>query len=136
MIKNIVIYLFYYIVFINGIATQRSPYAGRRTGGYKDKFLSNDSRETSLNGQSLISNRIDTRVNNVVPESVSSNFENGKNNNFLVNDGASTRITANIPIDIKGDTVLLDLLNSMPREKQPFWFINHRAIEAHRNSNG
>lgn len=135
MSKNIVIYVFYYIVFINSIATQRSPYAGRRTGGYKDKFLSTDSRETSLNGQNIISNRIDTGVNTVVPKSVSSHFENNKNNNFLNNDGGSTK-TANIPIDIKGDTVLLNLLNSMPREKQPFWFINHRAIEAHRNSNG
>ncbi|XP_017072273.1 uncharacterized protein LOC108108679 [Drosophila eugracilis] len=38
-----------------------------------------------------------------------------------------------LPVDAQGDRELVNYLSQLPVESQPFWFINHKAIEAHRN---
>ncbi|KAJ3640014.1 hypothetical protein Zmor_003337 [Zophobas morio] len=44
--------------------------------------------------------------------------------------------TAKIPVDARGDAVLVDRLNQWPREHRPFWLLNADHIEASRNSQG
>ncbi|XP_013140786.1 PREDICTED: uncharacterized protein LOC106105105 [Papilio polytes] len=40
--------------------------------------------------------------------------------------------TQRLPIEANGDRDLVDRLSKLPIDKQPFWFINWQAIEAHR----
>ncbi|XP_072945071.1 uncharacterized protein [Epargyreus clarus] len=40
---------------------------------------------------------------------------------------------ADLPVLAQGDGNLINRLNSMPIDKQPFWYINWRAYEAQRN---
>lgn len=37
-----------------------------------------------------------------------------------------------LPVDAHGDIDLVNRIMTWPREKQPFWFINWQAIQAHR----
>ncbi|XP_022823133.1 uncharacterized protein LOC111354086 [Spodoptera litura] len=40
--------------------------------------------------------------------------------------------TQRLPIEANGDRDLIDRLSKLPIDKQPFWFINWQALEAHR----
>ncbi|CAG5020493.1 unnamed protein product [Parnassius apollo] len=40
--------------------------------------------------------------------------------------------TQRLPVEALGDRDLVDRLSKLPLDKQPFWFINWQAIEAHR----
>ncbi|CAH2043440.1 unnamed protein product, partial [Iphiclides podalirius] len=40
--------------------------------------------------------------------------------------------TQRLPVEALGDRDLVDRLSKLPIDKQPFWFINWQAIEAHR----
>ncbi|XP_012221456.1 paraneoplastic antigen Ma6E [Linepithema humile] len=42
------------------------------------------------------------------------------------------RIPFDLPIDAHGDIDLVNRIMTWPRDKQPFWFINWQAIQAHR----
>lgn len=48
----------------------------------------------------------------------------------------STTAPVRLPYDAHGDQQLINHLNQLPIDKQPFWFINYQAIEAHRNGSG
>jgi hypothetical protein len=39
---------------------------------------------------------------------------------------------ADLPIDAHGDVDLVNRIKTWPRDKQPFWYINWQAIQAHR----
>ncbi|KAL0123703.1 hypothetical protein PUN28_005899 [Cardiocondyla obscurior] len=48
---------------------------------------------------------------------------------------ASTQSTINpadLPVDAHGDIDLINRIKTWPRDKQPFWYINWQAIQAHR----
>ncbi|KPJ15634.1 hypothetical protein RR48_04851 [Papilio machaon] len=40
--------------------------------------------------------------------------------------------TQRLPLEAQGDRDLVDRLSKLPLDKQPFWFINWQALEAHR----
>ncbi|KAF5299460.1 hypothetical protein FQR65_LT01040 [Abscondita terminalis] len=44
--------------------------------------------------------------------------------------------TKKIPVDARGDSELVDRVNTWPRENRPFWLINAEHIEKHRNPQG
>lgn len=37
-----------------------------------------------------------------------------------------------LPVNAHGDQGLIDRLNQLPRENQPFWFVNYQQLEAQR----
>ncbi|XP_014471454.1 PREDICTED: uncharacterized protein LOC106742743 [Dinoponera quadriceps] len=39
---------------------------------------------------------------------------------------------ADLPVDARGDVDLIKRIKTWPREKQPFWYLNWQAIQAHR----
>lgn len=39
---------------------------------------------------------------------------------------------ADLPVDAHGDINLINRIKTWPRDKQPFWYINWQAIQAHR----
>lgn len=87
---------------------QRSPYAGRRPTGYKNRFT---------------------------PETLAANTDNGIGNRFggTIDPLAPTTTTQRIPYDAHGDYALVNQLNRLPVDQRPFWLINYEAIEAQRN---
>lgn len=51
------------------------------------------------------------------------------------NTAPSTTITIipfDLPVDAHGDVDLVNRIKTWPRDKQPFWYINWQAIQAHR----
>lgn len=99
----------YYIVFLitclsQGLLAQRGFYSGARPQGYKDRY-------TPQTDQSLI-DRFET-------------------NSPTLGSNTQTQRPA-IPINAHGDQGLIDRLNQLPRDKQPFWFINYQQLEAQR----
>lgn len=44
----------------------------------------------------------------------------------------STINPADLPVDARGDIDLVNRIKTWPRDKQPFWYINWQAIQAHR----
>jgi len=92
---------------------QRSPYAGSRPSGYKDRFKPESSATSSTNStDGDVGNRL------------------GDSNNSL------TTSTERLPYDAYGDTFLVHHLNQLPQDKRPFWILNQAHIEAHRGTNG
>ncbi|XP_063386349.1 uncharacterized protein LOC134672400 [Cydia fagiglandana] len=43
-----------------------------------------------------------------------------------------TTTTQRLPIEALGDRALVDQLSQLPVDKQPFWLLNWRALEQHR----
>ncbi|XP_047992601.1 uncharacterized protein LOC125231253 [Leguminivora glycinivorella] len=43
-----------------------------------------------------------------------------------------TTTTQRLPIEALGDQALVDQLSKLPQDKQPFWLLNWRALEQHR----
>lgn len=43
-----------------------------------------------------------------------------------------TIIPLDLPVDAHGDIDLVNRIKTWPRDKQPFWYINWQAIQAHR----
>jgi len=41
-------------------------------------------------------------------------------------------VTMKLPVDAAGDASLINRIKTWPRDKQPFWFLNSQAIQAHR----
>jgi len=41
-------------------------------------------------------------------------------------------IPLDLPVDAHGDIDLVNRIKTWPRDKQPFWYINWQAIQAHR----
>jgi len=39
-----------------------------------------------------------------------------------------------MPVDAAGDANLVNRIKTWPKDKQPFWFLNSQAIEAHRGN--
>ncbi|XP_028040846.1 uncharacterized protein LOC114250932 isoform X2 [Bombyx mandarina] len=48
--------------------------------------------------------------------------------------GDDDSTTPRLPIEANGDLELIDRLSKLPVDKQPFWFINWQALEAHRKN--
>lgn len=88
---------------ING---QRSPYAGSRPSGYKDRFK---------------------------PE-VTGTGANGANTDVANRVGESTN--ERLPYDAYGDAALVNHYNQLPADKRPYWLINQAHIEAQRGTPG
>lgn len=44
----------------------------------------------------------------------------------------TTIIPLDLPVDAHGDIDLVNRIKTWPRDKQPFWYINWQAIQAHR----
>ncbi|KMQ96767.1 translation initiation factor if-2 [Lasius niger] len=44
----------------------------------------------------------------------------------------TTIIPYDLPVDAHGDVDLVNRIKTWPRDKQPFWYINWQAIQAHR----
>lgn len=66
-----------------------------------------------------------------VPDSIANRFgsgDGGVQQNVNVNDAANR-----LPIDAKDDRELVAILNRLPEDQRPFWFLNAAAIEAQRN---
>lgn len=56
--------------------------------------------------------------------------DNGISNRF----GDSNSVqAAPLPIDANGSYDLINRISQLPKEQQPFWYLNYQAIEAHRN---
>jgi len=45
---------------------------------------------------------------------------------------STTVYPADLPVDAHGDIDLVNRIKTWPRDKQPFWYINWQAIQAHR----
>lgn len=45
---------------------------------------------------------------------------------------SSTIIPFDLPVDAHGDIDLINRIKTWPRDKQPFWYLNWQAIQAHR----
>lgn len=108
-LKNFLIILLIITPVIYG---QRSPYAGRRPTGYKNRFTPETLAATNqVNGQDGIGNRFGGQIDPLAP----------------------TTTTQRIPYDAHGDYALVQQLNRLPVDQRPFWLINFEAIEAQRN---
>lgn len=44
----------------------------------------------------------------------------------------TTIMPFDLPVDAQGDVDLVNRIKTWPRDKQPFWYINWQAIQAHR----
>lgn len=44
----------------------------------------------------------------------------------------TTTVPLDLPVDAHGDVDLVNRIKTWPRDKQPFWYINWQAIQAHR----
>lgn len=85
---------------------QRGHYSGMRTQGYKDKFVPKTDEQLAVQYQS---NRPQT-------------------GNELISGSSG------MPVNAHGDRQLVDRIRQMPRDKQPFWYINADILEAQRNA--
>lgn len=95
------------------VSAQRGSYAGgSRSTGYKDRFLTSS---PSDNGNTL-QDRFGA--------------SNSTNNSTV----QST--TERLPHDAYGDQFAFNRLSQLPQERQPFWLLNYKAIEAHRGTPG
>ncbi|XP_018396971.1 PREDICTED: collagen alpha-2(I) chain-like [Cyphomyrmex costatus] len=57
----------------------------------------------------------------------------GGDGGFTASPSLSTTINpADLPVDAHGDIDLINRIKTWPRDKQPFWYINWQAIQAHR----
>lgn len=95
------------ILLAAGIHGQRPFFAGDRSNGYKDRFIPTEAN----NNQALttvpgLGSRIDLEGTTKEP----------------------------IPYDAMNDPAVIDLIENLPVNLQPFWYINRKAIEAHRNT--
>lgn len=90
------------VIIVPLILAQRSPYAGSRPNGYKDKFVPQVQVTQPTTSDSGLLNRV----------------------------GGET--TKRIPIEAMGDISGFNLLSQRPIEQQPFWLINYQHIEAHK----
>lgn len=86
------------VVAISLSAAQRSPYAGGRPQGYKDKYTPQTAE--------VIANR------------------------FGEQSQAAAATGQQLPHAAHGDATYVQLLNSLPIDRRPFWFVNYQAIEA------
>lgn len=92
--------IFIFIFLFPCILAQRGSYAGLRSQGYKDRYISK-TEEQQTNG-----------------------FQPGGNLNTI----------QRIPVNAHGDRGLVDQIALMPRENQPFWYINANILESQRQS--
>lgn len=86
------------------VNSQRPSFAGRRVGTGYKDGL----LQQTTNNDNLIGNR------------------NSENDNV--------NAIQNLPIDAHGDADLVNYWNSVPFEQRPFWLVNYKQIEAHRNT--
>nr|XP_036216662.1 uncharacterized protein LOC106622991 [Bactrocera oleae] len=83
-----------------------------------------------------------------VPDGIANRFGSGDDKvqqNVNINNSAAARpasssspavggaVPNRLPIDAKDDRELVAILNRLPEDQRPFWFINAAAIEAQRN---
>ena len=97
---------------------QRSPYAGVRPSGYKDRF-----RPTAAAGENEIGNRFCSETNQAVPAS----------GNLVAAGNAPATSTQRLPLQFLHDREGFDIYNHYPVDRQPFWLLNYQTIEAQRD---
>lgn len=91
------------ILCCSAVMSQRSPYAGARPAGSFDQFLPST---TTRNPQAGNRNELET---------------------------AQETNTQKLPLEVNGDLGYYHYLLSLPKDKQPYWLLNHQQIEAHKN---
>lgn len=101
-------------IMVSVAVAQRSPYAGSRPSGYKDRFKPTQQTQPAAAVNNQIGNRF------------------GEENSAAGNLVGAPAVTQRIPIDYWNDRGGYDILSRYPVDKQPFWLINYQAIEAHR----
>ncbi|XP_012531417.1 collagen alpha-1(II) chain isoform X2 [Monomorium pharaonis] len=73
-----------------------------------------------------------TRVTGTTSSTVGNRINSG-DGGFAAAPTLSTTINpADLPVDAHGDIDLVNRIKTWPKEKQPFWYINWQAIQAHR----
>lgn len=97
------IFVFVATCLIQELTAQRGFYSGARPQGYKDQYIP----QTQQN--------LEDRFQASAPVA-----------------GTTATQRPPLPINAHGDQGLIDRLNQLPRDKQPFWFINYQQLEAQR----
>ncbi|XP_044743472.1 uncharacterized protein LOC123305738 [Chrysoperla carnea] len=94
-----------YLIAATLAAPQQSPYAFKQGTQIQlaSRFLSEDDRDARVNGIDLASRFLDETTNEP------------------------------IPVDARGDVQLIKQIENWPKEKQPFWYLNRKQIEAARS---
>ncbi|XP_054735378.1 uncharacterized protein LOC129242642 [Anastrepha obliqua] len=72
-----------------------------------------------------------------VSDMIANRFGSGDNVNTNANAVVSNDVGGappRLPIDAKNDKELVAIINRLPEDQRPFWYINAAAIEAQRNS--
>ncbi|ENN81062.1 hypothetical protein D910_02597 [Dendroctonus ponderosae] len=100
-------YFLFLLSFVALSMAQRPTYAGTSAKGYPElasRFAAQDAPDMS--NQATVVNRL----------------------------GDPDSSDQKIPVDARGDAVLVSRLNQWPRENRPFWLINSDHIENHRRT--
>ncbi|XP_063706045.1 uncharacterized protein LOC134835110 [Culicoides brevitarsis] len=105
MFAKILIAVTIFACFADQIVAQRGFYGGSAGTGYKDRFVA---------GQQAIGDRFQAS------QPVAAQGTNP----------APARPA--LPVNAHGDQQLFDRLSQLPREHQPFWFLNYQQLEAQR----
>jgi len=97
-----------------GIPTYQGPQGSPTYQGAQGIPVSQGTQGTPIAGSTLLGNRIDS------------------GDGGLAAAAAPTINPADLPVDAHGDIDLVNRIKTWPRDKQPFWYLNWQAIQAHR----
>lgn len=92
-------------LLIGCVTSQRSPYAGRRPIGYPE--MDDTSSSDDALGNRFADGETTTRASGT---------------------------TERLPLEALGDRNLVNRISRLPIDQQPFWYINWKALEDHRNN--
>lgn len=108
MIRRHLVFTLLIVGFVSFLETngQRSPYAGSRPSGYKDRLTGTGSGTTQA-GSVDVANRL-----------------------------GESSTSERLPYDAYGDAYLVNHYNQLPDDKKPFWLLNQAHVEAHRGTPG
>lgn len=112
-----------YTIFIS-VQSQRPPFAGssKPYPGVLPQYL--EEQKT---------------INNINEKTIASRLGASSSDSLGAPLGAAPTITtststipSDLPVDALGNVDLVNRIKTWPREKQPFWYINWKQIQAHR----
>lgn len=104
------------------VATEQPVQVGQRD-------LVNQAGQTVQTGQAGQAGQASPKYGGVQSAAAGTSLDN------RIGVGASAADTVNpldLPVDAHGDVDLINRIKTWPREKQPFWYLNWQAIQAHR----
>ncbi|XP_013104091.2 uncharacterized protein LOC106084734 [Stomoxys calcitrans] len=98
--------------------------------------INRPSTSTSGSSGSGFSAAATPNAENAGAVSFADRFGETDGSNAISGSASTTSTTPNPvhPLDAHGDQELINKLSKLPLDQQPFWFVNHKAIEAQRNS--